>query len=150
MTQGRVAVVDDVDYNYLNQWKWSATDHGHTFYAMRKQLRDGRRVAIYMHQEMAKRLGFKFQADHINRDGLDNRRRNLRDSTQKQNLENQSLRKDNTSGHKGVHWFKRTSKWQVSIGHNGDQIHLGYFDRLEDAIEARKNAERKYFTHGSL
>ncbi len=60
----------------------------------------------------------KGQIDHINRDRSDNRIANLRDVTQKQNLQNRSKSSTNTSGHPGVSWNKRISKWQASIKHN--------------------------------
>lgn len=148
LSQGKVAVVDNVDYEYLNQWKWCAHKCGKTFYAVRTEYKGGKRN-IYMHQLIAERMNFKHLADHINRNGLDNRRKNLRDATQKQNLENASVRVDNISGQKGVYWFRRDAKWHSQITHNGKRVHLGYFDKLEDAINARKEAERKYFTHGS-
>lgn len=50
----------------------------------------------------------------------------------------------NTSGHKGVSWEKRSGKWHAYIGIKGKNKHLGYFDDLEDAVKARKEAEEKY------
>lgn len=50
----------------------------------------------------------------------------------------------NTSGHKGVNWMKNRGKWRAYIGYQGKQISLGYFDDINDAIEARKKAEKKY------
>lgn len=148
LTQGKVALVDDIDYEYLNQWKWCASRNSNTFYAQRRIRKDGGKwTTTSMHQVLAKRLSFKHQADHINGNGLDNQRSNLRDSTNKQNQENRGVPNNNTSGCKGVHWYKRYSKWQSRICHNGERIHLGYFDSLEYAMKARLEAEDKYFTH---
>jgi hypothetical protein len=99
-----------------------------------------------MHQVLAKQMGFKHRADHIDGNGLNNQKHNLQDLTNKQNLEKQRIAKNNTSGHKGVSWFKQTSKWRAQIRHNGESEYLGLFDKLEDAIAARKDGERKYFT----
>jgi len=147
LTQGKVALVDNRDYEYLNQWKWCAHRGSKTFYARRSINKDGKWTTISMHQVLAELMDFEYRADHINRNGLDNQRKNLRDATSKQNNENSRIRKDNTSKYKGVSWYKRKSKWQVQIRHYGKQIHLGLFDRLKDAVKARKKAEEKYFTH---
>ena len=87
------------------------------------------------------------QLDHINRAKGDNRIANLRDVSRKQNMQNASKRSDNTSGHPGVSWCKRISKWVARIKHNYKQIHLGYFSILEEAISARKAGELKYWGH---
>lgn len=83
--------------------------------------------------------------DHINRDPLDNRKQNLRFVTQHANTTNQKLRKNNTSGHVGVRYRKSIRKWSARIMVNGKEHALGCFDNIEDAIEARKRGEEKYF-----
>lgn len=85
------------------------------------------------------------QLDHINRDRSDNRISNLRDVTNKQNLQNAGKYSHNTSGHTGVHWYKPYSKWVAQITHNQKKIHLGYFENLEEALAARKAAEKFYW-----
>jgi hypothetical protein len=83
--------------------------------------------------------------DHINHDKLNNCRSNLRIVTPQQNSMNTSKRKDNKSGVIGVHWHKAGEKWTASIMLNNKHIHLGCFDNLEEASQARKEAEKKYF-----
>lgn len=85
------------------------------------------------------------QIDHINRIRTDNRIANLREVSHKQNGQNRSTQSNNTSGHPGVYWNKRDSKWQASIMHNCKHIHLGYFSILEEAVAARKAAEKLYW-----
>ncbi len=85
------------------------------------------------------------QLDHINRNRSDNRISNLREVTNKQNGQNASKRSDNKSGHPGVYWDKQKSKWRALITHNQKDIHLGYFENLEDAVAARKAAEKLYW-----
>ena len=87
--------------------------------------------------------------DHINHKCDDNRISNLREVTVKQNRENLSLAKNNTSGYTGVYWCKSLKKWQAKIGHNKKRIHLGYFNFLNDAIQSMKEAEQKFFSHRS-
>ena len=85
------------------------------------------------------------QIDHINRIRTDNRISNLREVTNKQNMQNASKRSDNTSGHPGVSWYKQKSKWQAKIKHNQKLIHLGSFTTIEEALSARKAAEKTYW-----
>jgi hypothetical protein len=84
------------------------------------------------------------EIDHINRVRTDNRLENIRLATKAENAQNRKTRTDNSSGMTGVSWHKRDKKWRVYIGKGK---YLGYFDALEDAIAARKEAEKLYFTH---
>ena len=85
--------------------------------------------------------------DHINGDNCDNTIENLRLVTQTENNRNRCTPKDNTSGHIGVYWVNSKKEWLVQIGSNGKSIHIGYFKNKEDAIKARKEAEKKYGFH---
>lgn len=85
------------------------------------------------------------QIDHINRIRTDNRIANLREVTNKQNHQNRSKSSNNTSGHPGVSWHKRDYRWQARIKHNYKYIHLGLFENIEDAVAARKAAEKLYW-----
>jgi len=85
------------------------------------------------------------QIDHINGNTLDNRRQNLRIVTSRQNGLNSAIRKDNTSGVTGVSWDKKRQKWIARVFDNGKEISLGYFDKFENAVIARKNGEKKYY-----
>ena len=87
----------------------------------------------------------KDQIDHINRNKTDNRIANLRDVSHKQNGQNRSKPSNNTSGCPGVVWYKQNSKWVAKIKHNQKLIHLGYFTDLEEAVAARKAAEKLYW-----
>ena len=81
------------------------------------------------------------EVDHRNRIPSDGSISNLREVTHAQNHQNQSLRKDNTSGVKGVGWHTKQKRWRAYIQLDGRHIHCGYFDHLEDAIAARRAAE---------
>ncbi len=87
----------------------------------------------------------KGQIDHIDRDRVNNRISNLRDATPKQNQQNRSKDHNNTSGHVGVRRHKNRPNWYVQIRHNYELIHLGTFEKLEDAVAARKAGELKYW-----
>lgn len=87
------------------------------------------------------------QIDHINHNRSDNRLCNLRKVTVSENHRNTSRAGNNKSGVTGVYWFKRTGKWKVQIKVSGVQIHIGYFDNLDEAKAARLAAERLYGLH---
>jgi hypothetical protein len=83
--------------------------------------------------------------DHINHNKFDNRKSNLRACTQQQNSMNKNMRSNNTSGTVGVSWDKTNRKWIAYIGLNSKIFNLGYYNTLEEATEARKQAEIDYF-----
>lgn len=83
--------------------------------------------------------------DHINHDGLDNRRSNLRLATSSENNSNRVKQKNNTSGTPGVLWNKQKNSWQALIKKQRKVKHLGFFKNLEEAVAARKKAEICYF-----
>lgn len=85
------------------------------------------------------------QIDHINGVPSDNRISNLRLATHQQNLFNKVEPANNTSGVLGVGWYKANKKWRAYITHSGRQIHLGFYGSKDEAVAARKKAERLYF-----
>jgi hypothetical protein len=88
----------------------------------------------------------KIEVDHKYGNGLDNRKCNLRKCNSSENSMNQKKRKSD-SGITGVLWYyyRNINKWWAYIGLNNKKISLGYYDKLEDAIEARRKGEIKYF-----
>lgn len=134
LTQGKLALVDDADYEYLIQWKWAAEQHGNTSYAGRYDS-PGRR--IFMHRQL---MGLSRNdarlVDHINRNGLDNRKCNLRLCTYQQNLRNVGPHCDAVSQYKGVAWDKARNKWKAAICIDGKSIFLGRFDDETEAAKA--------------
>ncbi len=85
--------------------------------------------------------------DHINGDGTDNRIENLRVVSLAENQKNKRRYKNSTSGTTGVNWFAPSRKWRAIIQANGMRKHLGYFEDINDAINARKQAEKEYGFH---
>ena len=148
LTNGMETLVSDQDYAYLSRWSWGfvrARDKGG--YARRTTSGKSRRQWL-MHDVVAKRAGKRFKgkiADHRNEKKLDNRRSNLRAATTSQNRGNEGLRRNNTSGYKGVCWSKFANKWVAYIKVNYKRYHLGYFKRKTDAAKAYNKAARKYF-----
>ena len=147
LTQGKFALVDDSDYKWLNQFKWQARKNRRNWYAHRNTPKiNGKKTKVNMHREI---LGLEpfdgKEVDHINRNGLDNRRSNLRIANQTINQRNQRKHTNNTSGFTGVHWYKRLNKWRANIHVNHKTINLGVYSNLLDAVRARKQAEIKYW-----
>jgi hypothetical protein len=85
--------------------------------------------------------------DHISGEKADNRISNLRDVGQTENTKNKSIPKQNSSGIIGVSWSKKYGKWIAQIGHEGRKLHLRRHERKEDAVKARKEAERRLGFH---
>ena len=145
------ALVDDEDFEVLSQFTWRLTRKG---YATRHLPRDGGpQKSMLMHRQiMGLNKGDRVEVDHRNGNKLDNRRNNIRVATPSQNMANVSLRSDNTSGCKGVHWYKAGKKWKAYISYNKKQKHLGTFDTKELAIEFRQLAAEllhgEYVNHG--
>ena len=146
LTQNQVALVDDEDFEWLNQWKWRAVwDSGtHSFYAMRTAPRVEGKRSLGMHR-LILGLGPGEMGDHEDHDTLNNQRYNLRRCTNAQNQANGRKRRDNTSGSRGVHWRKAVHKWVVQIKVSGRFIHLGYFDDITAAARAYDAAARQHF-----
>ena len=145
LTKGQNAIVDAVDYDFLNRWNWCAIRFktSRSFYAKRG-LHSGE--SILMHRVI---LGCKpgEEGDHWNHNTLDNRRENLRKCTHEENQRNMKMRKDNTSGFKGIVWDKRTGKWAVRVGFksakNGYKW-VGRFSSRQEAARAYDEAAKKY------
>lgn len=127
-----VALVDDDDFDYLNQFKWQVQANKYGLYAKRHM--NG--LTIRMHWDI---MGGKL-IDHIDGNGLNNQRNNLRFCTHSQNAMNKKSDKNTTSKYKGVCWYKTRSVWVGQIGINGKSTCLGYFT---DEIEAAKAYDRE-------
>lgn len=136
LTKGKFAIVDAADYEWLMQWRW----HSCHRYAGRGENIDG---VFLMHREI---LGAPdgMSVDHIDGNGLNNTRANLRLATQSQNLCNRAAK----SGYKGVDFQKRNGKWRARIKLNRKEIHIGEFTDAESAARAYDEAAKKY--HGEF
>ena len=141
LTRGLVALVDDADYDVVvAAGKWHANPHRNTFYARRNiHLCDRRTTSVQMHNLVT---GWSF-VDHVNGDGLDNRRANLRPADHSKNAMNRAMAANNTSGFKGV--SRRGSKWVAYVKVKGRQTHLGYFDTPQQAALAYDAAALESF-----
>jgi hypothetical protein len=138
LSQGKVAKVSDCDYLELVQVKWTVQEdkRGGTWYAARWKTVDGKRQKIYMHRQIT---GFPvgYIVDHVDEDGLNNTRPNLRIGNESQNAVNCSYA--HTSVYRGVSYDrsgKRLRRWKARIVFEGATIFLGNFELPEHAARA--------------
>jgi hypothetical protein len=151
LTQGQFAIVDDEYFEELNKFSWCLYKDHNTCYAKRKlPAIDGKKITLAMHRYILGLTDSKIFVDHINGNGLDNRRENLRVCTNSENLRNRSKQKNNSSGFKGVSWHKASQKYSAQIkgiNINGKK-HLGLYVCPIQAAKAYNEAAIKY--HGEF
>lgn len=143
LSQGYVATVDAEDYDRLMEGpKWFVHVMPGRTYAIRHTRRaDGSDATEYMHRVLVPGAE---RVDHIDHDGLNNTRTNLRAASHAENAWNQRLRSNNTSGFKGVHWHKRTGKWMARIRTGeGRRIYIGRYLTAYGAAVAYDAAARE-------
>ncbi len=137
LTRGKYALVDKEDFKWLNQWEWQLCDQPTQNYALRKKRFSHTKVfTLRMHRVIMEKYGFDIKGkdiDHINHNGLDNRKCNLRVCSHSLNSANSRKSANNTSGYKGVNWDKQTNKWRSKITFNYKTISLGRFLTKEEA-----------------
>lgn len=145
LSQGKFALVDDKDYDFLMQWKWYFNRDG---YAVRKQAKKetiNKRKNLFMHRVILKTPDGKF-TDHINRNRIDNRKNNLRIVTISQNAMNQNRKiKNKSSQFKGVFWCKMRKKFVASLRLEGRNIFLLASHSEIDAAIAYNTGAKKFF-----
>lgn len=146
LTQGKFSIVDAKDFDWLSQYKWQYhknRNNGQEYVRVSIQ-RNGKMTRIYMHRLILDAYAGQ-KVDHRDGNGLNNKRSNLRLCTSLQNSRNMKIRKDNTSGYKGVIWHKHSKKWQANIKTAQGDLYLGVYDSKIEAASAYNIAARKYF-----
>ncbi len=148
LTQNQIALVDDEDYERVNQFKWYANFDPvlNSFYAKRTDYSNGQKTVL-MHRYIMNVTNSKIQVDHKNHDTLNNMKENLRPCTHIQNGMNRKLQ-IHSSKYKGISWDKVGQKWRAQIKLNYKTIYLGLFDNEYEAYQARLQAENQY--HGKF
>lgn len=142
LSKGQVAIVDDADFMELAQYRWRFDSKG---YACRwSTMVNGQRTLILMHVAiMNPPKGLDI--DHRNRNGLDNRRENLRIASDSQNQANRKLNKNSKTGFKGVCFYPNEGIYVARIMKDGKSNWLGRFKTVEDARDAYNNAAINLF-----
>lgn len=146
LTQGKFALVDNDDFDKISLFNWyTSKNNSGIFYAARSvyDIKTKKQKVLWMHREI---MGTKsgMDTDHINGDGLNNQRKNLRVCTRAENQRNKSKPKNNKSGYKGVSWSLPRNKWRADIRLNGKTSNLGFFNTKEEAYNAYVKACVEY------
>ena len=132
LSMGQIALVDDEDFEFLNQRKWYALKRKYTFHAARhNELKRPFNRNVYMHREILSLQKGEI-CDHKDMNGLNNQRSNLRKCTKAQNAMNINP----YVKYKGVSWCKQANNWRAYIVLNNKQIHIGVFKNEDDAALA--------------
>lgn len=147
LSKGMEAIIDTNDLHLICNSNWCAQSAPHTAYAVCSVQTGGQRRRFFMHREIASPPK-GFVIDHINGNGLDNRRSNLRIATCAENTHNQRLSIRSTSGVKGVTWHRTLSKWQAQITFGRTKKCLGVHDTIEGAQLAYAMASKEL--HGDF
>ena len=140
LTRGQVAFVDNEDYERVSDHKWfvSSNKGGHNLYAATSINIGGQYKNVRLHHFLFGMPPVGKVYDHINGNGLDNRRENLIIVTQRQNGQNKHIKK--SSKYPGVSWNKKFKKWQVRVRIGNKKPSFGYFTDEEKAFDAYKAA----------
>lgn len=140
---GTTSLIDLEDIEKCKKYKWYAQLFG---YKRKRLYFTNPKNNLLLHRYIVNNYT-PIETDHIDNDGLNNRKYNLRVCGRQRNAQNRKFNSNNTSGHKGVCWNKHipTPKWMAYIQVNKKFVNLGYFDEYEDAVIAREKAEAKYY-----
>jgi len=140
LTQGEFALVDDSDYEWINQWKWYLNKRGKSRYAKRGVWKNNKVGYISMHR-LILNAPIGVCVDHVDNNGINNQRHNIRLCTYQQNCFNRI----SNNKYKGVTNRWKTKKYESSIKFNGKLIHLGTFATPEEAAIAYNEMAIKLF-----
>ena len=147
LTQGEYALVDDEDYDKFSKIKWYVFRACPTLnYAMcSKKQQNGKFRNFNMSREVMMNVPKGMVVDHIDGNGLNNQKKNLRIATTSQNGMNRKDNCNNTSGHRGVCYNKKNKKWQAQTMSMGKPVYLGMYDDILEAAKAYKEYAKKNY-----
>lgn len=144
-----ISVIDAIDVPLVQPYRWlfRKRQGGDNYYAHTNAKKDGQDVWIMLHRLLLSPPD-GMVIDHINGDGLDNRRCNMRITTVTQNNRNRGKGRNNSSGFKGVYWSSVENKWRVQIRNGKGKVWIGKFNDLTEAARAYDKAAREL--HGEF
>lgn len=148
LTQGQHALIDEEDAQMVMQYRWSVRRGRHTWYAVSYRGRGRHARPVFMHRllmGLEGRRARSVEVDHVDGNGLNNTRANLRLATRAQNARNHRRSAANTSGYMGVSWHAGSRTWCVQIRAQGRALRVGLYRDLDDAARAYNEAARRYY-----
>jgi len=148
LSKGLESVIDAADVHLIDNKNWHVRVYTRSMYAIRTPLLAKGKLGIVRMHRVILDAPNGVEVDHVNSDGLDNRRANLRLVTKAQNQHNRRRNAYSDSGFKGVSWHQATGKWQARIQKDGKEKHLGVFDCPKDAQAAYIEASANF--HGEF
>jgi len=143
LSKGKQAIVDDEDFDYLSQWKWCVNSAGYAVRGVHHYENGKRKTTLILMHRIINETPDGFYTDHADGNPLNNARSNLRNATKGENQRNMKLRKDSSSGVKGVQ--KNGKNWMAGIRVGGKRLHLGTYTSKELASQAYNEASLKIY-----
>lgn len=131
---GKVALVDDEDFEWLSKYNWQYQPKKHGDRVIAEIFGLGKRTKVYMHR-LVTDCPTDMLVDHANHNTLDNRKSNLRICTGTQNQGNKFVRSDSSTGYKGIMWDDFRKRWLVAVKHKDYGKISGRFKSLKDAVD---------------
>lgn len=136
------ALIEPDDLHFVQWYRWCLDNNG---YARTRTKADG---VLLMHRHlMGLKKGDGLEVDHVNGDGLDNRRSNLRVCTHAENVQNRSSAPGSTSRYRAVYWDRQKRKWRARVHTQGRYHHVGYFASEAEAGAAAEEYVLTHMTH---
>jgi hypothetical protein len=145
LNQNKIVMIDDEDYDFLMQWRWFTytPNKGKSWYVVRHpEIRPGNKIV--MHREIMK-APEHLHVDHIDHNGLNNQKINLRLCTNAENSRNKSLHRKCSSTYRGVSWHKGCKRWVAQMMFSYKKIHLGCFKSEIEAAKCYDENAKKHF-----
>lgn len=149
LNKGSFVWVDNDDFDFLNQWEWRASyPRGGHVYAIRSEYKTGKHVVISMHRVITN-CPDGMVVDHKDRNGLNNRKTNLRICTRSQNACNRRKNiKTSTTKYLGIYYNSKIRKWCAAVGSQGKVHNLGKFKTQKEAAKCYNEGAIKF--HGEF
>lgn len=132
LTQGKVALVDDEDFGELNKYRWCIMHTQYNTYAYRNIRINKKQITILMHRQIMNATK-TIEVDHIDYNGLNNQKTNLRNVTSSKNKQHRRIQSNNTSGYIGVYWSNQKGRWIAQRKINKKNYYGGSFVDKEKA-----------------